>query len=71
MGVGDATTPVAYEDHSSNKLMSNMPVVTMIPSSNGLDDMMHARCYCDWALLLVTHLPVATCSLGEHIRTSS
>jgi hypothetical protein len=38
MGGDDATTPVAYEDNSSNDL----------------DNMMHARCYCDRAHLSVT-----------------
>jgi hypothetical protein len=33
---------------------------TLIPSSNGLDDMTHAHCYCDQALLSATHLPDAT-----------
>jgi hypothetical protein len=37
----------------------------MIPSSNGPDDVTHARCYCDQALLLATHLNVAAHSLGE------
>jgi hypothetical protein len=48
-----------------------MHVATTIPSSNGLDDVTHAHCYCDQALLLVTNLLVATRSLGEQIRTSS
>jgi hypothetical protein len=48
-----------------------MLVATMIPSSNGPDDVMHAHRYYDWALLQATHLPVATHSLGEQIRTSS
>jgi hypothetical protein len=48
-----------------------MPVATMIPSSNGLDDVTYDRCYYDWALLSVTYLPVPTHSLGEQIMTSS
>jgi hypothetical protein len=40
----------------------NMPVATMIPSSNGLDDVMHARCYTflgrtDKDIFLTTHYP--------------
>jgi hypothetical protein len=31
-----------------------MPIATMIPSSNSLDDVTHARCYCDRVLLSVT-----------------
>jgi hypothetical protein len=42
-----------------------MHVATTIPSSNGPNDVTHARCYCDHAPLSATHLPVATCSMGE------
>jgi hypothetical protein len=52
-----------------------MPIATMIPSSNGPDDVTHARSYCDQALLSVTHCSIGrgeviypllhTCPLGE------
>jgi hypothetical protein len=65
--VVDTTTPVVMRIIVATGQLGNMPVATMIPGSNGPDDVMHTHCYYDRALLLATHLPVATHSLGEQI----